>query len=247
MSASSRRTSEAPRRESSAETGIRASGVRAPSAETRAPWPPNAPSCGRRTRRSRAPGRAAFAERMIFRILAHPETQHDAVLRIVRRAWHEQQEPHVGRLSIRVGRSPGLPAISPACSRGNASVRFFLSSGFNFQISSLRRIHAGDDPAPECRCGTRAREIDRALQELGHRRGHRRMKEPLLRRTIVALGVAFLRRDPRHPCREATFHRWQTSFANRGVTRKPPLRKAVADAIDSGLTSEAPIAVVGYG
>ena len=32
---------------------------------------------------------------------------------------------------------PVFPAISPALSIGNASVRFFRSSGFIFQISSL--------------------------------------------------------------------------------------------------------------
>jgi hypothetical protein len=41
---------------------------------------------------------------------------------------------------------PVLPAISPACSRGNASVRFFLSPAFNFQVSSLSGSMPGMTP-----------------------------------------------------------------------------------------------------
>ena len=45
--------------------------------------------------------------------------------------------------------------------------------------------------------------------------------------------------------RSSDFPSRQTSLAKRGVTRKPPLTNAAVEAIESGFTSEAPIAVVG--
>src|SRR5213080_309884 len=67
-------------------------------------------------------GRAALAQRMIFRILTHPESNDDAFLRMLGRAGDEQQEPHIGGLPIGVGCRAGLPRdlarfLEPKCER----------------------------------------------------------------------------------------------------------------------------------
>src|SRR4030095_11669965 len=56
-----------------------------------------------------AAGRAALAQGMVFGILPHPESKHHTRLRIVRRAWNEQEKPHVRGLAVCIGRCTGFP------------------------------------------------------------------------------------------------------------------------------------------
>src|SRR6266700_2303995 len=142
---------------------------------------------------ARTASRAALAEGMIFGILSHPESKNDALLRVVRGAWNEQDKPHVGGLAIRVGRRTGL-ARDLACFRKRKCERPpFPFVRFQLPDRVAQGIHSGDDPAPECRCRARTPDIERSLQEFNHRGGCRGMKEPLRRRAVFALDVAILR------------------------------------------------------
>src|SRR5258706_4248726 len=98
---------------------------------------------------SSAASRAAFAEGMNLRILSHPESKHNARLRTVGRAWNEQEEPHVGGLSVGVGGGTGL-ACNFACFLDRKRKRS-LFPFVRFQLPDLiaQGIHAGDDPSPE--------------------------------------------------------------------------------------------------
>src|SRR5450759_2587780 len=142
---------------------------------------------------ARDSSRAALAQGMIFRILSHPESKHDAFLRMLRGAWNEQKEPHVGGLSIRIGCSTGLPCDLPCFLKRKCEHPLFLFLRFQLPDRVAQGIQSGDDPAPECRCRAGTSDIKRSLQEFNHRGGRRGMKEPLLRRTVFALDVAILR------------------------------------------------------
>src|SRR5713226_610149 len=142
---------------------------------------------------ARASGRATLAKRMIFGILSHPKSQHDAFLRMLRGAWNEQKEPHVRGLSIRIGCGPGLASDLTCLLVGKCERPLFLFFRFQLPDRVAQGIHSGNDPAPQCGCRTRASQIQWSLQELNHRRGRRGMKEALWRWTIFALDVAILR------------------------------------------------------
>ena len=144
-------------------------------------------------RKAGAPGRAALAQRMVFGILPHPESQHDARFRTVRGSGHEQQKPHVGGLAVRIGGRAGLPGDLACLLEREGERPPFPLVRFHLPDRIAQGIHSRDDSASERRCRTRASDIKRSLQELGHRSGHRGMKEPLLWRTVFALDVAFLR------------------------------------------------------
>ena len=90
--------------------------------------------------------RASSAERVILRILAHPEAEHDALLRMVGRPGTNNISHTSDVFPSALVAVPVLPAISPALSSGNASVRFFRSSGFSFQIASLNGSIPGITP-----------------------------------------------------------------------------------------------------
>jgi hypothetical protein len=78
---------------------------------------------------------------MVLRVLAHPEAERDAFLRLARRAWNEQQQPTSGRLGRPAfGAVPVLPAISPAWLTGNASDFCFPLLGFHLPDRIAQRI-----------------------------------------------------------------------------------------------------------
>src|SRR5213593_4255688 len=100
--------------------------------------------------KARASGRTALAQRMILRILSHPESKHDAFLWMLRGAWNEQKEPHVGGLSIRIGCSTRLPCDLACFLKGKGERPLFLFFRFQLPDRVAQGIHSGDDPAPEC-------------------------------------------------------------------------------------------------
>src|SRR3989442_1179161 len=136
---------------------------------------------------------ATLAQRMVFRILSHPESQHQAPFRMVRWSWNEQKEPYVGGLAIRIGCRTGLRCDLAGFVKGKRESPPFLFVGFHVPDFAAQRIHSGDDSAPERGRGARTSDINWALQKFDHRRGDRGMNEPLLRRTIFAFGVTLLR------------------------------------------------------
>ena len=130
---------------------------------------------------ARAARRAALAERMILRILAHPEAKHDAFLRMLGAARNEQEEPHVGGLAIGIGCGAGLPRNLACLRQREREHPFFSFFGFQLPDCIAQRIHPCDDAAPEGRCGARATDIEWRLQEFCHCGRHRRMDEARLR------------------------------------------------------------------
>src|SRR5512143_164371 len=129
---------------------------------------------------------------MIFRILSHPESKHDAFLRMLRCAWNEQEEPNVRGLSIRVGCSAGLSGDLTRFRERKREHSLLLIFRFYLPDRVAQGVHSGNDPAPERRRRAGS-QIKWCLQEFSHYRGYRRMNESLLQRTIVTLRVAILR------------------------------------------------------
>src|SRR4029077_13076860 len=62
------------------------------------------PVASARLRKAGAACGAAVAERMILRVLAHPEPEHDPFLGMLGRPGYEQQKPNVGRPAVGIGR-----------------------------------------------------------------------------------------------------------------------------------------------
>src|ERR1700745_4028250 len=76
------------------------------------------PIASARLGKPRTAGRASSAKRMVFRILPHPEAEHDAFFRMSRRTGNEQEEPHVRGLSIGIGRGARLAGDLPRLVEG---------------------------------------------------------------------------------------------------------------------------------
>src|SRR5450759_5982602 len=133
---------------------------------------------------------------MSFRILSHPESKHNARLPMFRRAWSEQEEPHVGGLSVGIGCSAGLPCYFACFLERKCERPPFLFFWFHLPDLVAQGIHTGDDPSPERRCCASSTAIQWDLQEFNHRSGHGRMDEPFVRRPVFALYVTILTNTP---------------------------------------------------
>src|SRR6185437_767609 len=122
-----------------------------------------------------SPRGAPGPERMILGILSHPEAEHDAFLGMLGRPRDKEKKPDVRRLSVGVGRRPGL-----ACEladvfgwKGEHALLPFLRLELPDVVA--QRIHPRNDASPQRGRRPGRTDVERTLQKLDHRGGCCRM------------------------------------------------------------------------
>src|SRR3989344_1196628 len=135
-----------------------------------------------------ASGRPALTERMILRVLAHPEDEHDPFFRLCSRTGNEQEEPYIGGASVCIRRSTSLPGDLSRFFNGKYELPFLFVGGLYLPCLRTERIK------PRNNTGTQAVHsarwlVKRASQHLNGRCCDRRMNNALQGLTMITFRI----------------------------------------------------------